>query len=424
MAHDIVSGVLKAYWWPPVCHDVLVQDSTPTGHQDRIGVCFVLPSLGPGGAEYSLGQFVMRTSGSVRSEVVYFHHRDEGIEDELAADPAIKLTRLRSTHWIGRVQELKTILRESQPDLVVSSVFEADIVTRLARLGRRHPVGVSTIVNSQYGRVGMRADPQIPQWKLQVVRAIDATTARLAQDYFHAITEATATSAKRRLRVRPDRIRVVPRGRDRARLGEWSTQRRLAVRNSLGLAHDRPVLLAVGRREFQKGHLDLIRSLPAIKAAIPDLVLLLAGRQGSAAPLIDELIRELGLTDQVQTLGHRDDVADLMVAADLFVFPSLWEGFGGVVAEAMALGLPMVATAVPEVVEVLGNGRPNPAVVVPIGDSAAIARAVIGLLGDQELRKSMGSAGRARFEENFDLDTVAARTIEMYRAFAEHGRIT
>ena len=117
----------------------------------------------------------------------------------------------------------------------------------------------------------------------------------------------------------------------------------------------------------------------------------------------------------------RDDVADLMVAADLFVFPSLWEGFGGVVAEAMALSLPVVATAVPEVVEVIGDGQPSPGVLVPIGDSTALATAVIKLLGNPELRESMGSAGRQRFEKNFNLDTVAARTVDMYRAFAEQG---
>lgn len=392
-----------------------------SGADKRLRVCFVLPSLGAGGAEYSLGQFVMRTSRVVRSEVIYFHHRDEGIEDDLAADPTIKLTRLRSTHWMGRVRELKTILNRSEPDLVVSSVLEADILARVARIGRTRPIGVSTIVNSQYGQAALRADPEISTWKLQVVRAIDATTARLAGDYFHAITDATAESAKSQLRLRADRIRVVPRGRDRSRLGECTGERRLQVRDSLGLAHDCPVLLAVGRREFQKGHLDLIQCLPEIVASVPDVVLLLAGRDGRAASPTDKLIRELGVANYVQTLGHRDDVADLMVAADLFVFPSLWEGFGGVVAEAMALSLPVVATAVPEVVEVIGDGQPSPAVVVPIGDSSALATAVIKLLGNPELRESMGSAGRQRFEENFNLDTVAARTVDMYRAFAEQG---
>ena len=80
-----------------------MQDAMTSGADKRLRICFVLPSLGAGGAEYSLGQFVMRTSRVVRSEVIYFHHRDEGIEDDLAADPTIKLTRLRSTHWMGRV---------------------------------------------------------------------------------------------------------------------------------------------------------------------------------------------------------------------------------------------------------------------------------------------------------------------------------
>ncbi len=396
-----------------------MQDTLPPGQASRLKICFVLPSLGPGGAEYSLGQFITRSSDLVDAEVVILHHRDEGIERELASNPAIKLTRLDSTHLIGRVRELRSILRTSRPALVVSSVFEADVVARLARGGRSSPVGVSTIVNSQYESIGLRADPNIPPWKLQVVRAIDAITARLARDYFHAITEATARSAKRRMRIRADRITVVPRGRDRARLGVWSSERRLRVRESLGLGQNRPVLLTVGRREYQKGHLDLIRSLPAVVAAHPDLVLLLAGRGGNSAPATDQLIQELGLEDHVQVLGHRDDVADLMVAADLFVFPSLCEGFGGVVAEAMGLGLPIVATDVPEVVEVIGPGEPSPAVIVLREDPPAIAAAVIELMSSSDLRASMGHAGVARFEANYNLDCVADQTLKMYRSFSQ-----
>lgn len=386
----------------------------------RLKICFVIPSLGAGGAEYSLGEFVARTPGFIDAEVVYFHHREEGIERDLSSNPDIRVTRLYSSHFLGRVHELRKIISQSQPDLVVSAVFEADMVARVARMGRFGSIGVSTIINSQYEPASMRANPTVAYWKLQVVRSVDAITARLARDYFHAITDATATSARNRLWLRPDRIRVAHRGRDRARLGEWSADRRKRTRARLGLSESRPLLLTVGRREFQKGHLDLIRSLPAVVSSIPNALLLIAGRSGGAALATDRLIHDLGLNDHVRVLGHRDDAPDLMVAADLFVFSSLWEGFGGVIAEAMALRLPIVSTDVPEVCEVLGTDSPGPAVIVLIGDSSAMSDAIVRVMSDPAERNIMGEVGHSRFESNFNLDAVAIRTLALYRDLASN----
>lgn len=257
-------------------------------------------------------------------------------------DLGVPVRWLRSGTALGRARELRRHLRESPPDLVVSSVYEADIVSRLARMGRRRPTGVSTIINSQYGPSRLRWDRAVSRPKLRAVQALDAVTAHLAGDRFHAITAAAAEASVARLRLDPERVRVVPRGRDRARLGEPSASRREQVRRELGLDDDRRVLLTVGRREYQKGHEHMVRALPAVVEAHPDVVWLLAGRTGAASTATDELIRDLGLEDHVRRLGHRDDVGDLMVASDLFVFPSLWEGFGGVIAEAMALSLPIV----------------------------------------------------------------------------------
>jgi glycosyltransferase involved in cell wall biosynthesis len=119
---------------------------------------------------------------------------------------------------------------------------------------------------------------------------------------------------------------------------------------------------------------------------------------------------------RVRLLGHRDDVADVLAAADLFVFPSLWEGLGGSLIEAMALGLPIVASDVPAIAETVAAGEN--AVLVPAADGAALADAVLGLLGDDERRAAFGRASRVRYESRFTLARAMDRTASLYREVA------
>jgi glycosyltransferase involved in cell wall biosynthesis len=94
--------------------------------------------------------------------------------------------------------------------------------------------------------------------------------------------------------------------------------------------------------------------------------MVIAGRDGNATNSLQALARELDIVDRVQFLGHRSDVADLMVAADVFVFPSLWEGLGGVLIEALALEVPIVSSDLDATREVLG-GKGTSGLLVPPG---------------------------------------------------------
>ena len=116
---------------------------------------------------------------------------------------------------------------------------------------------------------------------------------------------------------------------------------------------------------------------------------------------------------RVRFLGHRSDVPELLAAADLFVFPSLFEGLPGAVIEAMALALPVVAADIPAVREVVEPG--GSAVLVPTRDSAALAEALGSLLEDAERRESFGRRGREIFEERFTLAQSAEKMISFYR---------
>ncbi len=144
------------------------------------------------------------------------------------------------------------------------------------------------------------------------------------------------------LGVDPDRITVVKRGRDSDRLGRRTPERTPAARAMLGIPETAEVVVTVGRQEYQKGHRYLIEAFAGVVASRPDARLLIAGREGHSTAALQSLINELDLNSVVTLLGHRSDVPEVLAASELFVFPSLYEGLGGALIEALALGLPVV----------------------------------------------------------------------------------
>jgi len=128
-----------------------------------------------------------------------------------------------------------------------------------------------------------------------------------------------------------------------------------------------------------------------------------------------ELAREVvaGLGSPVELLGHREDVPEILAAADVFAFPSLWEGLGGALIEAMALGLPIVASDVPAIREVVDEGAN--ARLVPPADPPALAEALARLLGDARLRSSYGERSREIFLERFTLERSAEAMLALYQ---------
>lgn len=185
------------------------------------------------------------------------------------------------------------------------------------------------------------------------------------------------------------------------------------IRQALGLTTDTPMILTVARLTEQKDHATLIAALPRILSQHPRLQVMLAGT-GPTAQSLQDRVEDLGFGGTVHLLGARDDVPDLLAAADLFVLPSRFEGLPLAILEAMAAGLPVVATRIggtEEAVEHQSTG-----VLVPPGDPGRLAEAVAALLTDREQARRIGEAGRRRFQQSFTAEHMAERTIDCYRA--------
>jgi glycosyltransferase involved in cell wall biosynthesis len=169
-------------------------------------------------------------------------------------------------------------------------------------------------------------------------------------------------------------------------------------------------IVSVGRLTAPKDTLALVHALARLPDGAFEAVIV---GEGPDYPAAEEEIRRLGLERAVELAGRRDDVPDLLAGADLFVLSSRSEGLPLSILEAMAAGLPVVASSVGGVPEAVVDGETG--LLVPPGDPSSLAAALEQLLGDAELRRRLGQAGRSRVQESFDLASFRRAHVDLYR---------
>lgn len=186
---------------------------------------------------------------------------------------------------------------------------------------------------------------------------------------------------------------------------------RAAVRRSLGLTGDEMVIGCVARLDPQKGYYHLFKALPLIQQKVPNVKCILVGDEPNLTRRNTVLgwVKELKVEKLVVLAGWQVRVFDYLAVMDVFCFPTLYEAFGLALIEAMAMGLPIVASQVGGVPEIVKEGETG--FLVPPMDHHAIADRVTKLLIDDELRRKMGSAGLKRIEDTFSAERVT-RSLE------------
>lgn len=374
-------------------------------------VLYVIDSLAPGGAESSLLALArLYPSRGIDLEVAYLHDRP-GLHAAFEST-GVRLTSLAGAGGrSGWIRGARALVRDRRPDLVHTTLFEADVSGRLAGALARVPV-VSSIVSVGYGQQEAK-DLGLGRWRVLGAELADIATARLVRR-FHAVSAHVADVAASRRLIRRSRIDVVPRGRDPEALGIRTPERTARTRAMLGVAAGDRLLVAVARQEYPKGLDVLLRALPLVRATMPAVRLVVAGSEGNQTPLLHRLTHALRLNDNVQYLGPRSDVADILCAADLFVLPTRREGFPGAVLEAMALQAPIVSTAIAPVAEaVVANEH---ALLVPPDDAEALAAAILETLSHPVAAQQRASAALARFHDCFTIDRAADGMARFYEA--------
>jgi glycosyltransferase involved in cell wall biosynthesis len=292
---------------------------------------------------------------------------------------------------------LVRLVRSWRPDILHSHMIHANLMARALRLVVPLPALVSTIHNIYEGG---------PLWMAAY---------RLTNGLVDHMTIVSQTAADRFIResIIPKKLlRVLPNGLDTAPFRSVPAGTRESLRSSLGL-DDKFVWLAVGRFEVAKDYPNMLHGFAKVREQDNRAVLLLVGR-GSLQAETEALSRDLGLGGSVRFLGVRNDVPEVMSAADGYVLSSAWEGMPIVLLEAAAAGLPIVATVAGGNSEVVSDGVSG--FLVPPRESDSLSRAMLRLMGLSEpQRRSMGERGRENVRIHHGLERMVDRWEDLYR---------
>ena len=289
-------------------------------------------------------------------------------------------------------------LRALAPALVHTHLLHADLYGTLAARLAGVPLVISTRHND---------DPFRRRWPVSFfLRIINRRT-----DHFVAISERVRAFTIEVEQVTASRVDTVNYG-----LPLGAETRPVDARAEFGIPEG-PLLVCVARLTEQKGHRWLLSAFRAVLDEFPQAALLLLGDGPLRAPL-ERLAAKLGLRERVRFAGWRTDVSALLPGADLFVLASEWEGFGLVLLEAMAAALPIVATRVGAIPEVVLHGETG--WLVDAKNVAAFADATISALRAPGQIVAFGQRGRARLQKEFSVQRMVAATERLYaRLFAQ-----
>jgi glycosyltransferase involved in cell wall biosynthesis len=315
--------------------------------------------------------------------------RDLGMEVLLVPDlvPPISPARDRAA-----LAALTALLRARRPDVVHTHSAKAGALGRLAASRAGTPRVVHTFHGFPFHEFQSRP-------RRGVYVTLERRLGRLT-DAFLAVGTGVAVEAIRRGIARPDAIRTI--GAAVAAVPVVPTaQARSTARALLGLPDGVPVIGTVGRLDFQKAPEHLVQALALLRHR--DALVVWIGDGPLRADVEREIARH-GLQDRFRLAGERADVARLLPALDVFALPSRYEGLPCADVEAQACGVPVVATAVNAVPDVVVPGETG--LLVPPGRPALLARALDHLLAEPELAHRMGAEGRDRLGVRFDPDTL------------------
>ena len=335
-----------------------------------------------------------------------------GRSRSLAGDPRA-LTELRRLY-----RDLAHVVDEHGSEVVQTHLMRS--LDFLALALRRRPSRPSVIWTFHNARLDLRAD-QLPgrRWLLRPKRAGYRSLYRRASRVagaLIAVSDDVARTIDTELRPAAGRLVTIPNG---VEVERYAIAPDRAARRQIGVPAGAPMFICVAKMLEQKGHRYLVDALAATDDDREPMHVALLGD----GPLRDEIegrADAAGVADRLHFLGTRSDVPRLLRVADAFILPSLWEGLPMALLEAMAAGLPVIATSVSGTRQVVEDGRTG--ILVSPGDSAALASAMGRLAGDPRLRARLGGAGRDHVRAEFSVDRQAERYLDLYRACLRRER--
>lgn len=367
-------------------------------------IAHVITGLDQGGAEAALARVVIGLAGKGFKQSV-ISLTDRGIHGGLIEQAGIPLQTLGMRGILAMVRGLPRLVQALdglRPDIVQTWLYHADLLGLLA--ARRS--GTAAVVWNI--RCAALEPGDVSRSTGLLVKLLTLLSGWPDAILFNSATGLEAHGA---IGYRPRRSLVIPNGFD---IDEWrpDANRREIFRSEIGAASDVFVIGMVARYHRMKDHRCFLAAAAKIRSSRADARFMLAGTNIDWSN--DELaadIDRLGLRDRVVLLGSRGDIQTVMAGLDCLVLTSTSEGFPNVIGEAMAAGVPCVATDAGDAQLIIGDTG----TVVAVGDSAAVADGVLKLMAtSREARDALSARCRARIAENFEIHGVVGRYAEFY----------
>ncbi|MES2411374.1 MAG: glycosyltransferase family 4 protein [Bacteroidota bacterium] len=372
-------------------------------------ILFVIDSFFTGGAEFSTLEIIrfLKEKG-VQIHTCKLKDKLPQYDASLFGFDNSNITTLPKENFFAKRKALKSLIADFKPDIVHSVLFNSNLLVRSIRIFDSSFIHLESLVNHTYSKERLK-DPRINSTKLELHRWLNRTTAFFGTDHFHPNGLSVSEHFQQKLSIPSKKMTLVHRGRNSKNYDVTPFPK-----SEFGIANDQLVLINVGRQDFQKGHdilLDSISLLPdSVKAKV---VLVVVGREGNATASIQKLLVEKKLESNVMFLGHRTDVPALLKMADIFVFPSRFEGLPGALIEAEAAGLPIICSHLSMMLEVV---EPNQnAITFDIDNTQAVTDAIVLLAENEKVRAQFAKKSRAIFEERFQIEAVHQSMYLLYK---------
>ena len=365
----------------------------------RPTVCQVLHSLAIGGAEVLADRLARGLSDRYR--FVFACLDEVGVLGKRLQDDGFSVRFLNRGTGIdlGCARRLALVTREEKVDLLHTHQYTPFVYGMMSRLFQRY----RPILFTEHGRF----HPDCPRRKrIWFNRCMIRRSDRMlgvGRDVRRALIENEGFPGHR--------TEIIYNGIDLARFRQ-DFHGRDSIRRECGISADAFVVTMVARLDPIKDHLTAIRTIEHVRSRIPDACLLIAG-DGPEHSSIEMEIRRRNLQNAVRMLGMRRDIPELLGASDVVLLTSVSEGIPLTLIEGMAASLPVVATDVGGVREIVVPGETG--VLAAACDDSSLAAAILLLASDQSLRKELGKSGRRRAEELFSEQRMHAEYEKLYR---------
>ena len=305
-------------------------------------ILYLITGLHVGGAEMVLYRLLKKLNREKYEPVVVSIIPIVGIGERIEEE-GIKILSLNAKFKCNPliIWRVISIIKKEKPQILHSFLFHANFLGRVIGKLRNVPIIISSIHNEYFGGI---LREKLLKWT----------------DRFCNITTIVSKGAAERMIdlkvVSKNKLKVIYNGIDLENFPFRKLEARTKIRKELNIEENKKILISVGRLHEAKGCPYLIKAMKILKEKYPHILLIVLG-EGPEGKKIEEQIKELKLEKNILLLGQKENISEYLNASDVFVMPSLWEGLPIALLEAMACGLPVVATRVGGVPEVVEDGK-------------------------------------------------------------------